>query len=361
MSDFPEFITLILKLTESCNYQCCFCRYANHTEEHSVMDVVTVQEYIEKALKYNIEQKHLGLKIVFHGGEPLLWGIERFQQIMDFERKCERKFRIKFRNCIQTNGYLLNDEWVLFLKNNKFQVGISLDGPLELNKHYGRLGNEVSMDIVLNNIKKLKSKNVSFGILSVITPEHLGKEELFYNFWIDNKIENIGLCYCYNPNDGISIDAYLLSDFLIKLFDFYFWGEKRLNIREFNNAIAKVLNKKSNSCTNACREKCGYFFSVTSNGDVCFCDEYDREKKNIIGNLNVDSIMQIVEGDRFQVIKRECKDIILTKCDSCSVYSICGAGCRRHDINNKQNYFCKTYTRLYEHIRKNVNMAIMEH
>ncbi len=351
--NLPQYITPILKLTENCNYQCHFCRYASQVSEVNIMEVEMAKRYIKKVMEYNIENCHSVTKITFHGGEPLLWGIEGFEQIIKFEEVCKQKYGMNFINTIQTNGYLLNSEWLQLFKKNKFHIGISLDGPLQLNSHFNKNGNEESMQVVMKNINMMQRENVSFGILSVITTQHLGREKEFYDFWIQNEIKNIGLCYCYDKEKDKRVNPVLLGDFLINLFDLYFWGKSTLKIREFDNAMARILQRETNCCTNMYRERCGYYFTIRGNGNVYFCDEYDLENNMIIGNLNTESVKQIVEGECYQNIKEDSIRIIKNKCSSCQVYNICGAGCRRNDMSKgESNYFCEAYKKLYVHIQE---------
>lgn len=285
----------------------------------------------------------------------MLWGIENFKCIMEFEKKCELEYGVKLKNNIQTNGFLITDEWISLFKEYDFSVGISFDGPPEMNGHYGELGNEKSIQVVLNNIKKLKKAGISHGILSVITSKHMGKEKEFYQFWKKNEISNLGLRYCYNPSGAETVDPILLGDFLIKLFELYFTGSSNpvLHIREFEDAIMKIVKKECRSCANACRERCGYFLTIDSSGNVDFCDEFERVADSAVGNLNVDNMQQILMGDKYQKMRERSKEIIRARCSRCSTYDICGAGCRRNDsLNNDENYFCETYKRIFEHMRK---------
>ena len=101
------------------------------------------------------------------------------------------------------------------------------------------------------------------------------------------------------------------------------------------------------------RVLCGFYFRIRGNGNVYFCDEYDLENNMIIGNLNTESVKQIVEGECYQNIKEDSIRIIKNKCSSCQVYNICGAGCRRNDMSKgESNYFCEAYKKLYVHIQE---------
>jgi uncharacterized protein len=104
----------------ACNLQCQYC-YQNPQRDagniHRAYDVELMKEAVERQ----------GGPFTMFGGEPLLlpvddlrelwaWGLERYG-----------------RNSIQTNGVLINEEHVRMFKEFKVDVGISFDGPGELN------------------------------------------------------------------------------------------------------------------------------------------------------------------------------------------------------------------------------------
>ena len=345
----PNTIAPIIKLTEICNYSCHFCRYANHPQANCIIKVEDVKRILLETVKYNVSRGSAHVKVIFHGGEPLLWGLERFRTIMDYEEALSAEYEVRFVNSIQTNGYLLDERWVDLLKKNHFSVGISLDGPGDLNGHYGKEGNEESVSNVLANIHLLKHAEVPFGILSVITDAHTNHAKEFYEYWINNGIENVGLCFCYNPEDKETVDCQKLSTFLIELFDLYFYNRSKINIREFNNAIQRKMTKKAGICTFACREKCGHFLTIDSHMRVMFCDDYDLSKNSIIGNLSETGFEEIVVSEKYQHMVGQSHRIAVDKCCHCEVLDFCGTGCNRNDTS-AENYFCPTYKALYSHI-----------
>ncbi|WP_016600346.1 radical SAM protein, partial [Yersinia pestis] len=75
----------------------------------------------------------------------------------------------KIHNALQTNGILLDDAWCLFLRENHFLVGVSIDGPKELHDRYRvtRSG-KGSFDKVMAGIEQLKKHQVEFNTLTVI-------------------------------------------------------------------------------------------------------------------------------------------------------------------------------------------------
>ena len=103
-----------------CNIQCLYCYQQPEREAGNV-----AREYDLGKIRAAIETE--GQEFTLFGGEPLLvlerdledlWalGLERFG-----------------RNGIQTNGALINDRHVELFRRYRVQVGISIDGPGELN------------------------------------------------------------------------------------------------------------------------------------------------------------------------------------------------------------------------------------
>jgi len=104
----------------ACNLQCQYC-YQNPQRDAGNVP----REYDMDRMKAAVEQE--GGDFTLFGGEPLLvpeadleelwsWGLERYGS-----------------NGIQTNGALINDEHIRMFRQYKVQVGISMDGPGELN------------------------------------------------------------------------------------------------------------------------------------------------------------------------------------------------------------------------------------
>ena len=78
-----------------------------------------------------------GDEVVFswQGGEPTLIGLDFFRKVVALQQKHARPGQ-RIENDLQTNGTLLDEEWAQFLKEHRFLVGLSIDGPRELHDRY---------------------------------------------------------------------------------------------------------------------------------------------------------------------------------------------------------------------------------
>lgn len=109
----------------------------------------------------------------WHGGEPLLAGMEFYKKAITFQKKYNTSAK-QIVNGIQTNGSLLNDEWCSFLAKEKFVVGISIDGTQklhDLNRVNSR--GEGSFSDVVNGYKLLKKYGITAEILCVVNSENV--------------------------------------------------------------------------------------------------------------------------------------------------------------------------------------------
>lgn len=342
-------ISPIIKVTEVCNFDCSFCRYSNHKQKNEMISVDLVKKILRETAEINAKTSRM-VKVLFHGGEPLLWGIDNFRKIYQYEKEIANWYGVRFLNSIQTNAFLINDEWMNLFLEDRTSIGISLDGPVGTNAHFS--GDEKqSFDKTILTLIKLKAKGIPFGILSVITNKHIEEgAKSFYDFLIANDIKNSGLCYCYNPDDDCSVNPERLGYYLSDLFDLYFYGKERINIREFNDAILTIIRGRHNCCSHHYRKRCGYYLTFLPSGNAFFCDPYNLRKENCLGNISNYNVLEMVSCEKHKELSDVITKQINNYCKNCFVKDICGYSCPRTDVDDKENYFCTTYKIIYAHI-----------
>lgn len=349
-----SFIIPIIKVTDSCNFNCEFCYYSQKKLHSELMTLELCKKIIKETFEYNAKMGNKRMRIIFHGGEPLLQPITFYKELYNFENELKHNYQMDILHSIQTNGYNINNQWIELFQIMNMDVGISIDGPDFLNFHYNELGQKKCTDKVLENIQLLNQNNISYGIISVITNSHLNYAKEMYDFCIKNDIHNLSLNYCYNDDSDDSVDTKELVFFLKELFDLYFNGDYELNIREFNESIAKILGYCSDTCATCSRENCGQYMSFDSYGNIFFCDNaYD--KNNAIGNLYNSSLYDIIDSSRYLTEIIKSRRNYEENCKNCSLSFVCGSGCYRYDNNLGVNYFCPTMKAINNYIINKIN------
>lgn len=350
-----SFLIPIMKMTDSCNYDCYFCHYAQNNLCSKAMDLEMCKHILEQFSKYNRYVSNSLMRIIFHGGEPLLLPVEYYEEVLEFEKWLEGKYQIEYVHSIQTNGFNIDSKWATLFRNNAIDVGISIDGPSSLNDHFNNdLGREYCTNKVLDNIKLLNQESVSVGVISVITDKHLSKAEEMYSFCVENEIHDLSLNYCYNEDSHDSVNVNGLITFLKHLFDLYFEEEYPINIREFNEIIAKIYGQETDTCATCFRDNCGQYLSVDSSGRVFFCDS-SYEKDSTLGNILDNSLFEIT--DSIQYIKKvlNARAYFYEHCKKCNMVKICGGGCYRFDSSTGKNYFCDALFSVCQYIEQRIN------
>ena len=72
-------------------------------------------------------------------------------------------------NGLQTNGLLLDDDWVQFLRSTNWLVGLSLDGPQHVHDRYRRTkGGKSTWQAVVSSAEKLLGAGVAVNALTVV-------------------------------------------------------------------------------------------------------------------------------------------------------------------------------------------------
>ena len=123
-------INLIIKTVgNACNINCAYC----FEQAKEIKKEFITPEKLEKI----IEKVQTTCSVVFHGGEPLMVGCENFSALLDVVRKYYSNKVIAVR--IQTNGTLLDEEWMELLYEQyndlNIEIAISLDGTRKMNRH----------------------------------------------------------------------------------------------------------------------------------------------------------------------------------------------------------------------------------
>lgn len=356
-------VSFIVKCTRSCNFACDYC--TNRRNQSSILDFDQLVPFIKGTLSNpNYEQ----FIFIFHGGEPLLLGIDYYQKILILQELCKTKEQ-KIKNIIQTNGSLLDDDWITFLKTQSINVGISLDGPSEFQNRYRKYkdGRE-TFDDVIRGIQRLKNKDMSVGALSVLTDEVLSSNPYDYiKFYQDNGISNLGLL-AERPSKKKNIKLNDTNDFIetrnryasfmMNAYDNWInLDDCNFKIREFSDIMNSIIGGTPKVCifNGSC---VGHFFGIDISGEVAHCDKFFDDKRFCFGSISDNFLSDIVTSDTF--LKAQKIEInIRNKCQLCEWFSICKGGCL-YEAMTYENYGIKDRIRhchlrkIFDHIYNNI-------
>lgn len=180
----PHVSVLLKPASSACNMNCKYCFYKDEancreTAFCGMMSLSDAEEIIKSAAEYASGS----CTFLFQGGEPTLAGLDFYKGFAEIEKKYAKKGLI-FHHSIQTNGLLIDDDWAKFFKKNNYLVGLSLDGPAQIND-LNRV--DVSGKGTFNRVMKaadiLDRHKAAYNVLSVVTGKNARSAEKIYNFF----------------------------------------------------------------------------------------------------------------------------------------------------------------------------------
>ena len=162
------FSTMLKPAGSACNLDCHYCYYLDKAVQYGGRQAVMSDELLELYVKQYICANEVDtVQFCWHGGEPLLLGVDFYRRAMEFQRKYADGKRIE--NTLQTNGTLVDEAWCDLFASNNFLVGVSLDGPEDIHDAF-RLtkGGKPTFARVMETVRMFERSGVEFNTLSVV-------------------------------------------------------------------------------------------------------------------------------------------------------------------------------------------------
>lgn len=352
---------LIVKATRLCNLRCDYCHDWRAGPNQS-MSFPVLARMTASALT---DPEHDSVSFMWHGGETTLLPSAFYEKAMLVQSRFRRRNQ-QISNGIQTNGTLLTDAWVQFLRRNEFNVGVSLDGPPEIHDRTRRTaGDKPTFATVLSGIRRLQAGGVPFSVLMVID-EHayaLGPDRIF-DFFLEHDIRNFGVLAARPDNQPSAppgtptrhyIEPARWTAFLARLYDRWRQhGDERINIRELLAIDDRLAGQAPVVCTVA--GSCiGRYYAIEPNGDVMHCDLFVGDPRYTLGNVLHDSFAAIRASERVHELRAQNQQQ-LSRLSGCPEFAVCNGWCpheryvsQRHDAGYDPT--CCGLRPLIEHIR----------
>lgn len=166
-----ELCNLYLLISGDCNLRCTYC-YAQGSGVGGRQPAAMVEKTMRAALNKLLPER-TSLVISFFGGEPLL-NFDLMRKTVAFGNELARQRGTSVRYALTTNGTLLEDEHLHFLRANIDYLAVSLDGGQEFtdaSRRYKERDRSV-YQVVANNLRRLAQAGIPYGLRGTI-PEHL--------------------------------------------------------------------------------------------------------------------------------------------------------------------------------------------
>ncbi|MFC2076214.1 anaerobic sulfatase maturase [candidate division KSB1 bacterium] len=357
MSLPPDLSVLIKATSARCNLACDYCFYYDRASDpyQDVEKALMPDDVLAAMVEQVTSASRNVASFCWQGGEPLLTGLDFFRQAVEYQKQFGRPGQ-SIANSIQTNGLLIDRDWVSFLLEYKVFVGLSLDGPAEIHdRHRFTLGNKPSHELVMKGLNLLKQERVEFNILAVVSRESQSYARETYRWFRSLGLEFLQFIPCIELDPGSGLAPFSVTPkgygrFLCDLFDeWYNDGYPVASIRLFEDILAAFSGITPFTCE--FRPSCGDYLVVEYNGDVYPCD-FMVESEWLLGNILETTLTEMSESDRFNEFLK-LKPRTPNTCADCQWNFVCHNGCPRQRRMTsgfeRESILCRAYKMLYEH------------
>jgi len=189
------------------------------------------------------------LKVILHGGEPLLAGTHTIDYTVRAIRRATPKTTV-VKYSLQTNGLLLDERFMDLFAQHAIEVGVSLDGPSEANDRHRRYadgrGSHTGVVPALRLLRNRRYQGLYGGILCTVDLDNdpVGVYEHLLEFEppaIDLLLPHGN--WTKPPPGRIDDQSHTpYGDWLIAIFDKWYAASRRATkIRLFESIISLLL------------------------------------------------------------------------------------------------------------------------
>lgn len=326
---YPQSISnAYLVVTENCNFKCKYCFISETVEANKKNKMMTGEvakataELLQRT--YERQQTDYDKTITFYGGEPLMnfeiikFFIEELKRI-----KAEKYFPDDVRCALITNGSLLNEEIIGFLRENNIAISISYD--IDKVAHANRVNknDDQTFDVVREKIELCKQKEFPFSLSITITENTINSKEQILEEILRLGPKTVAFNLLIPNHREVPSNSYYekATDFMIDMFK----ELRKCGIYE-DRIMRKVQAFKDNKLyLYDCCAAGGNQYVISPSGEIGICHGYLNNRKYFSGNV-FDKSFEFHENKDFQYWRNR-SPLYMEKCFSCECLGICGGGC----------------------------------
>lgn len=358
----PLASVFVLKIAELCNLNCgyCYMYYKGDTSFRTrpkFMSQEVAAAMLRRIGTYAQRHNISRITLALHGGEPFLAGRGWVLWFLQQARQVERSFNVSFRIAAQTNGTLLDLEWLKLLADYEVALGVSCDGPQEWHdRARPDFSGHGSYEAVKNAIELLANHyTAGWGVLTVTNPE--APPAVVLQHFIDLGVRNIDFLWPeYHHDDPPPFPPGAMGKYFSGLFDFWYQLPSPPQIRWFEDAMRLLLGGSSSSDCLGPHPVADIM--VESDGAWEPLDTLrtcgDGMTRTGLDVLHHD-VEEIWTVPLYQIGLRN-QELLSEKCLQCAMRPVCGGGFLPHRYRKENGFanpsvYCEELLTVLTHIR----------
>jgi uncharacterized protein len=336
------------------------CKYCWSSEEGSpVMEISTIRAIVKWLNVFRSDP----ITITFHGGEPLLAGVDFYRQALPILVDGLKKNTPSF--AMQTNLWRLTPELADILAKYHIPIGSSIDGPMKITDYQRGEG---YFNKTMQGFEIARSHGLNVRFICTFTSYSFDMRDEILHFFIDNGFTlklhpALPSLRSKDPEEwALAPEKY--GDLLMYLLDESLSHLEEIDIMNINDLVRSVFTRRGNVCTFA--DCMGNTYAIGPDGSIYPCYRFVGMPDYIMGNVSdcpgKGDLDTSPAGELMSAYRRYVDDF----CSKCTHIRYCRGGCPYNAIapsNGKiagVDPHCLAYMRIFDEISKRLNSEMFE-
>jgi uncharacterized protein len=335
---------LMIVPSQACPASCHYCFSPNAD------GLLMSQETVGAISRWvNSFDRESDLEITFHGGEPLVAGMEFFRRALPLLRGSLSPRQMRFS--MQSNLWLLSDDLCSIFREHNVSLGTSLDGPKAINDPQRGSG---YFDRTMAGIGIARRRGLNIGCICTFTNQSLPYIGEIFDFFVHEGLD-------------ISIHAEDHGRLLVELLDRYLQKKISTRVNTLDAMCQSVAAGYSGICTFG--DCLGGYLAVGPDGTIYPCQRFVGMSRYRLGSVHDDASQKSFMLSPIWMWLLERKEHILEECSGCPHFEYCQGGCPYNTLASTEGRFsitgrdphCQAYKSFFDYVIDRALSEVFSH
>ena len=303
------------------------------------------------------------VKVTFHGGEPLMAGHALLRQAL--EGLTRRFGGTGFQAALQSNLWLLDDEFCRLFVEYQVSLSTSLDGPEELTN---RQRGDGYFQRTMAGLDLARGYDIPVGCIATFTPLNAERWTEVLDFFVQ---ERLGTAIhpalpplSRSTQDSQCHAAYFLSPerygrLLDDMFAYYLEHRREIALSTFDHLGEGLVCGEGKLCL--FKECLGMFLAIDPAGNIYPCQRFCGHPGYRLGNIeSAPSVSDLLQS-RIALRMKERETRLQSLCGDCRHYAYCKGGCAYNawaDGAHTKDPYCQAYMSIFDSMKSRLDVEM---
>ena len=324
------------------------CRYCFGPRSGPVMDEEMAARSVAWIARVVGGRRAREVAITFHGGEPLVAGHAVWRALLESIRRRLDGRALKLG--LQSNLWLLDDEYCRLFREHAVEIGTSLDGPERMTDAQRGPGYFAR---TMAGIERARRWGLKVGCVATFTEQSSPRLAEAFEFFLSERL-NVNVHAAVAVLDGppgrhaLSPDAF--GRLLGQMLDLYLEHRRDIRVTMLDEMIRGVVDGRGCVCT--FQDCLGLFLAIDPNGHIFPCQRFCGRPEYRIGRVDAAPTLENVLDSPIARRLAARQAAVRDACAECPHVAYCLGGCPYNawaaGATTIRDPLCAAYRRVYD-------------